>query len=551
MKLFKYKKFILIGIIILAFALRFYRLNVYPALNADEASWGYDAYSLIQTGKDQHGNAWPIDFQSFNDYKPGLYGYMVLPFVKVLGLNEWSVRLPNAILSVASVYLIYLLVKELFGKDKEFLALTSAFFLSISPWHIQFSRGGWEANSATFLITLGILFFLKYFNENSKKVWQLVLGILSLILSVYCYQATRVIAPLIGLSLLIIYRKEIFKNIHHTVIAVSIGTILLVPLLIDFSKGNVLSRAAGVGLFADPGPRARVEEQRGNYSNPNSKIAILLHNKVVNYTLAFAANWASHFHGEFLFLSGDAVTRNKVPETGEMYLTDIIFLSIGLIVLIRKKIEKNNLILITWIIIAPIASSLTFQSPSALRAENLVTPLIIISALGFTKSVDLVRKVKLINLKNFIYLFLGFVIIWGVGRYLQMYYFHMSKEYPYSSQYGVKELVDSVEKNQDKYKKILVTDRYDQPYILFLFYMKYPPAKFQSEHTLTPRDSFGYSTVNHFDKYYFTSIKFEEAKVDNPNSLIAGTNEEIPKEANIIKNVYGTNGFLYFKIVAN
>src|SRR5260221_145851 len=113
------KKFILIAIIVLAFVLRFYHLNSYPALNADEASIGYDAYSLLQTGHDQHGNAWPIDFQSFNDYKAGLYVYVVLPFVKILGLNEWAVRIPNAFIGVLSVPVIYLLVLELFQKKKE------------------------------------------------------------------------------------------------------------------------------------------------------------------------------------------------------------------------------------------------------------------------------------------------------------------------------------------------------------------------------------------------------------------------------------------------
>ena len=91
--------------ILLAAFLRLYKLNTYPALNADEAAIGYNAYSILETGKDEHGNQWPIHFQSFNDYKPGFYIYLVMPFVKVLGLNEWSVRLPNALLGIASVFL--------------------------------------------------------------------------------------------------------------------------------------------------------------------------------------------------------------------------------------------------------------------------------------------------------------------------------------------------------------------------------------------------------------------------------------------------------------
>src|SRR3990167_4397240 len=121
------KKIILIFIIALAFILRFYRLGDYPALNADEAAIGYNAYSLMETGKDEHGNPWPIHFQSFNDYKPGAYFYMVLPFIKFMGLNEWAVRIPGASLGVMTVLLIYLLVKELFKDEKT--ALIASFML--------------------------------------------------------------------------------------------------------------------------------------------------------------------------------------------------------------------------------------------------------------------------------------------------------------------------------------------------------------------------------------------------------------------------------------
>ena len=88
-------KFLIFLILLLAFVVRFYKLGSFPALNADEAAIGYNAYSLLETGKDEHGNSWPIHFQSFNDFKPGLYFYLVLPFVRFFGLNEWAVALSN------------------------------------------------------------------------------------------------------------------------------------------------------------------------------------------------------------------------------------------------------------------------------------------------------------------------------------------------------------------------------------------------------------------------------------------------------------------------
>ncbi len=544
-------KLLLILIILLAFVLRFWHLNSYPALNADEAAIGYNAYSLIQTGKDEHGNAWPINFQSFNDYKPGLYFYIVMPFVKVLGLNEWAVRIPNAAFGVATVFIVYLLVKELkvVDKEKEVFALIAALFLAISPWHIHFSRGGWELNTATFFITLGLLFFIKYINSLKKSPLYLVFSVLSFVASMYCYQATRVVTPLLGLGLVAIYRREVFGELKRFLVVGVVGFLILVPLVLDFTRGDVLNRAAGVGLFADSGPRSRVEEQRVEHGDFTSMFVKVLHNKAVNYGLAFLANWGKHFHGEFLFLSGDEVQRNKVPETGVMYLTDIVFLSVGAVMILKGKVGRQWGVVLIWLVIGPVASALTFQAPSALRAENMVIALVIISAYGVVQIVIWVSKYK--RWRNFAYILLGILIIWGFARYEQMYWVHMAKEYPYSSQYGVKELVTYIQENQDKYRKILVTDRYDQPYILFLFYLKYPPEKFQPQSGLTPRDQYGFSTVSYFDKYHFSSIKFDEARPDNPNTLIVGTADEIPKEANIIKNIYGTNSFLYFKVVAN
>src|SRR3990170_3968517 len=146
------KKILILLIVLISFFLRFYRLADYPALNADEAAIGYNAYSLVETGKDEHGNPWPIHFQSFNDYKPGFYFYMVLPFVKVLGLTELAVRIPGALFGVGTVLLIYFLCRELFpdiklkmnnplrGRNWNLeIGEIAGLFLAISPWHLHFS----------------------------------------------------------------------------------------------------------------------------------------------------------------------------------------------------------------------------------------------------------------------------------------------------------------------------------------------------------------------------------------------------------------------------
>jgi hypothetical protein len=271
----------------------------------------------------------------------------------------------------------------------------------------------------------------------------------------------------------------------------------------------------------------------------------VFHNKIVNYGLLFAKNYASHFDGEFLFMSGDSIERNKVPETGEMYLIDLFLLVVGFIFL-SKNFSNSWKFVISWLVIAPIASSLTFQSPNALRSQAMVIPLMIVSAFGFLKLVRILNK-------KYLKIGIGILVlclIWCFGRYINMYYLHMSKVYPYSSQYGVNELVTYVSEVESSYKDIFVTTRYDQPYILFLFYTKYPPTDFQENHVLTTRDEYGFSTVADYSKYHFGPIDFDQMK-NNSESLIIGTPEEIPDTANIVKRIHGTNGFEYFDIVAN
>src|SRR3989344_5205034 len=135
----------LLAILILAFVLRVPFLDKFPAgLNADEAAIGYNAYSLIKTGHDEHGVAWPLVFRSFDDYKPAVYFYLALPFVALLGPTIWAVRLPSALLGVGSVIFVYLLenllfpkARQKFGKIELNAGHLSALLLATSPWHLE------------------------------------------------------------------------------------------------------------------------------------------------------------------------------------------------------------------------------------------------------------------------------------------------------------------------------------------------------------------------------------------------------------------------------
>src|SRR5258708_17886240 len=133
------RRFVIILLILLAaLFLRIYRIDSNPpGLTPDEASLGYNAYSILKTGKDEYGTFLPLIFKSFGDYKPGLYIYFTAPFVAVFGLNETSVRLPSVVAGTITVFLVYLVTKELFGKEK--LSLIAMAVAAFNPWLIYFS----------------------------------------------------------------------------------------------------------------------------------------------------------------------------------------------------------------------------------------------------------------------------------------------------------------------------------------------------------------------------------------------------------------------------
>lgn len=535
-------RLILICTLILASILRLYALAGYPSgLNADEASLGYNSYSLLLTGKDEHGHPWPVNLESFGDFKPAGYSYILLPFIKILGLNEFAVRFPSALFGILSVALLYIFVKQITQSSK--LANISALLLAISPWHLHFSRGAWETNVATTLVLGGVCCYLRW--TKSLKLKWLILFVLLFVSSMYIYQSTRLISPLFGLILGLISIRLLINNKTQFILSIAFGVFLLTPLFISIISSDAGSRLNGVGLLADTGPVNRVNELRGQHTNWNSLFSRVLHNQFVEYGTRFIQNYTDHFSGDFLFVNGDKIERNRVPETGLLYLTDFILLAVGIYTLVKNPYSQSK-ILWLWLLISPLASSLTFQTPNALRAQNMIIPLTVLLSLGFDKIINFKPK-----LKPILIICLGLIYVWQFSRYLHQYYVHYPQEYPAAWEYGFRQLVPLVESLQSGYKRIIVTDYYDQPYILFLFYSQLNPLKFQNAHLLTPRDKFNFSTVRNYDKYEFTSTPWDKVR-DIHSSLIVTAPKDLPDSGvNILNRIYFPNGKPAFNIVSN
>src|SRR3989344_5183236 len=117
-KIFKENLF-LIFIILLAVILRFYNLSTIPVgFNDDEAAFGYNAYSILKTGRDEWVRFLPFPvFESFGDWKLVGYLYPVVLSQFIFGVNEFATRVPSAIFGVFAIISTYFLTKKLFENN--------------------------------------------------------------------------------------------------------------------------------------------------------------------------------------------------------------------------------------------------------------------------------------------------------------------------------------------------------------------------------------------------------------------------------------------------
>ena len=133
-------RYAILPIVALAGLLRLVALDaVPPGINHDEAERAVDAWCILHTGRDFHGQAWPIFFRAYGqaDYPPGHYIYALVPFQALFGTSPVTTRLPAAILGTLNVWWLYALVRRLASRR---VALLAALLLAISPWHVLLSR---------------------------------------------------------------------------------------------------------------------------------------------------------------------------------------------------------------------------------------------------------------------------------------------------------------------------------------------------------------------------------------------------------------------------
>ncbi len=490
---------LIFSIVLLAGLLRFFSLGSNPpGLNWDEAAWGYNAYSLGTDLKDEFGRLLPYDYlESFGDYKPPMYAYIDILPIKVFGLNEFAIRFPSALLGTFSVFITYLLVKRLFrgSRNAAIYALTSAFFLAISPWHINLSRAAYEANVASFFIITGVWLFVGAMQE---KRWYLPLSAVFFALSFYIFNTPRVVVPILILFLVIGFRKQILENKKYALIAGICGFLTILPIINFLLSPQANLRFREVNIFSDVSVIKRINQEV--FNDQNAVWSKALHHRYLTFTVEYLKHYFDNFDFNFLFIQGDRNPRFSTQDTGQMYLWDLPFFIIGFIVLFRRK-EKEWWIIPVWMIIGIIAAATARETPHALRTETSLPIFQIITAIGFSSIIILLKDKKRKSAQAGIFIIYTLLFL-NCFYYLHSYYTHYPQEYASEWQYGYKESVLYVESVKDLYTHVEITNNLGRPYIYYLLYMQVDPQYFRKTAVIN-RDPFGFVHVNGFGKYQF------------------------------------------------
>ncbi len=441
----------LLLILLLGFIIRVWNLEQYPTgFFADEASIGYNAYTILSSGKDQYGMSFPFFFKSFGEYKDPVEIYSTVPLIYLFGLSQFSTRLTSAIWGTLGILAIFYLILEMF-KDyphKTQLASFGAIFLATSPWAIQFSRVSLEGLMPylTFSI-LGTFFFLKI-NQSLKF---LILSIICFSLAFYSYFPARIFIPFFVIGLLIFNSQIFIKNKPALLWGGLITGIFLTPFLLSIISNQAFSRWNQVSIF----------------SNPPQNQPIIVH--IIN-------NYISNLSISFLFLKGDIgmtgqfITRHSVRGFGELYLFQAPLILLGIIFLVKKRLYYPSFILLLWTILFPSGSMLTTdRSVQATRSIIGIVPLQIFSALGL---IYLLELIKIKKAKEYVLSLFLIIIFISLGLYLYVYF----KIYPsYSAnfwgwQYGPKPIMAYFLSHQNLYDDLYMSGEFNGSDIFLKFY---------------------------------------------------------------------------------
>jgi len=473
-----------------------------PSLNWDEVSHGYNAYSILKTGKDEWGSLPFSNFRAYGDYPLALNLYLTIPFIAVFGLNEFSVRLPHALLGTFTVVAAYFLALGITKSKK--VSLITALLVAVEPWSLFLSRFVVQSNLSVFFLTASLAAF---FNREKNR-YLFPLSIFFLGLTLFSYHTTRLVSPILLVLGFFIYKKStlsvLAKDKRVKILTIALVLAFFLPLPFVLSRPEARARS-GFTFIINQGAVSEIIEARAKSNLPDT-VKRLLYNRPTYFVGRFAANYINYFSPKFLFVKGGTQYQFSVPEKGLLYLISLPFFYLGLLLVVKKafKGEVDFRFMLTWLIVSPIPAAITSEPNAVVRATAMIPAPMIISALGLVSASGWLKdKLKVSPML----LYLGFVgaLALFIENYLNVYITSYRSHYSWSWQWGYRQVVQYAKNNYQKYDKIVVTKKYGEPHEFFLFFWPWDPLSYRNDPNLIRYYQSEWFWVDGFDKFYFVN----------------------------------------------
>lgn len=487
----KFKYLLYLIIIFVACFIRSIYLDKIPAsLNYDEASIGYESYSLTKYGIDRNGFSFPIHFISWGSGQNVLYAYILIPFIKILGLTTFSVRLPMLIISCLSLIVAYYLFKEIF-KDKIMIPML---LFAIIPWHFMKSRWALESNIFPDIILFSIYLLTKFHNTKNKKY--LYINTIILGISLYSYGTSYVFVPI---YFILNYAYLLYKKLISTktfIVNLLIIFVIAIPLLI-FVYIN-LFKVNYIKIFNMTIPRL--------YFNRFEDVTII---KNSNFFQKGINNLLGNI--KLVFNQYDNNKLNSINGIGVYYTISIPLIFIGLYEIIKNK-KTNSLY---FIILSGIISSLIIMflvKPEIHRINCIWYFLIIIIILG-------VVQIKKYNYGIYVIIIISYLILFLY--FTKVYYNSFNQISKKATNESYVDCLTYIKENKLNNKKIIISNEINLPYIYYLFVFKENPKTYLKERKVEKLNA-EFQNIIQIKNIYFEEIK----KIDD-NTIYIVSKEKL------------------------
>jgi 4-amino-4-deoxy-L-arabinose transferase-like glycosyltransferase len=405
----------------------------------DEASIGYNAYTILHTGKDEYGKILPIFFQSFGDYRHPIAVYSSLPFVFLFGLTEFAVRLQSVLYGILLITILYLLIKKTVNAPT---ALYASFIAAITPWIFHYNRIGFEFSCyATFFMTSVFLLV-----KSSYEKRFIIPFFCLLALTFYTYQPAKLLVPLLLIGGLYIYRKNFSKHFTETRTGILCFFIISLPLIITFVTGQATARFNQVSVFSS-------------------------HVSAFETVKIIVSNYFTQLSPQFLFFQGENTPITRHFTNGLLPLLPVTFpfFILGIIFVIQNIKKSFYQLLLYLLVIYPVAGAVVASPPFTSRAIIGAPICILFIALGihfFTLHVK--RFIPSYFCTSFILGLLCYNFIVFLTFYISIYPLYSANFWGW--QYGSKEVIHYFISQRKSYDELFMAPQFNEPAFFFKFY---------------------------------------------------------------------------------